>query len=299
MNLPAIYIVTPCLNIASTIEETIKSVVFQTTDDFLLHYHIQDGGSTDGTLEVLDKWRTIIKDNSFFHPNCKFSFSSEKDASLYEAINRAFMQWQMEDTAFIGWINGDDILWPGTLGALGALTSQLPEVEWVTGYRTDIDANSRVIFTDLGQMIFPRELISNGLIDSYHNKCIQQESTFWHASLWKKVDGLSSFLKYCGDWDLWRRFSKHATLYQAQRQFGAFRHRNQQKSGNLKDYQTEIDLIVPFTVRHKTWNEYLNNTDILLSMPTVFQDADGIWKKGRKKSITFQNLVAYNTEEKF
>ena len=84
-------IVTPSYNLDKFIDQTIASVVFQ-HGDFTIRYHVQDGGSTDGTLKILEKWKRLIS-SSDFPKLCRgvsFSYSVEKDNGMYDAINRGF-----------------------------------------------------------------------------------------------------------------------------------------------------------------------------------------------------------------
>ena len=83
-------IVTPSLNPARFIDQTIFSVLSQ-AGPFRVRYHVQDGGSTDGTLEKLARWRGLLE--AGLPPCCdgiEFTFVSEKDDGLYDAVNRGF-----------------------------------------------------------------------------------------------------------------------------------------------------------------------------------------------------------------
>ena len=61
---PVIYITTPCLNSFETINQTIRSIVSQ-SGNFSIRYHIQDGGSHDGTLQKLEEWGHRLEEGSF------------------------------------------------------------------------------------------------------------------------------------------------------------------------------------------------------------------------------------------
>jgi len=54
-----IYVVTPAFNAVQTINRTINSVISQ-SGDFTIHYHVQDGGSTDGTVALLQQWQLVL-----------------------------------------------------------------------------------------------------------------------------------------------------------------------------------------------------------------------------------------------
>jgi len=79
MSKSKVAIIIPCLQAATTIEACIASALGQSYD--ALHVHIQDGGSTDGTLQILKKYTAS-----------NFSFSTESDLGVYDAINKAIQK---------------------------------------------------------------------------------------------------------------------------------------------------------------------------------------------------------------
>jgi len=104
-------IVTPVLNGEKFINETILSVVSQ-TGPFSIRYHVQDGVSTDSTIKLLTAWQNRLAND--FPINCagiEFSFSSEPDRGLYDAVNRGFTA--CGDSDLMAWINADDRYEPG------------------------------------------------------------------------------------------------------------------------------------------------------------------------------------------
>ena len=92
-------IITITLNNVKTIEQTIKSVIDQNYSN--LDYIVIDGGSNDGTLEILDKYKD------------KFSyFKSSPDKGVYDAMNKGILQAKGD---FVGFVNGGDFLYKNTL----------------------------------------------------------------------------------------------------------------------------------------------------------------------------------------
>ncbi|MBN1416361.1 MAG: glycosyltransferase, partial [Bacteroidales bacterium] len=87
---PKISIITPCLNRVEFIRTAIESVLAQNYQNF--EHIIIDGGSTDGTLELLKKYQHVI-------------FVSEPDENLYEAINKGI---RLASGKIIGHLNSDD-----------------------------------------------------------------------------------------------------------------------------------------------------------------------------------------------
>src|ERR1019366_1022321 len=114
---PRIAFVTPVRNSAKFIEATIQSVLAQEYPN--LDYFIVDGGSNDGTVEIIRKYENKIS-----------GWISEPDRGMYDAINKAFRRTTGE---IMGWISATDILYPGGLRVVGSVFNDLPEIEWITG----------------------------------------------------------------------------------------------------------------------------------------------------------------------
>ena len=92
-NLPLVSIITTVLNSRETIEDTIKSVLNQYYPN--IEHIIVDGGSIDGTIEVINKYRKKIS-----------KFISEKDKGIYDGMNKGI---RMAGGEIIGILNSDDI----------------------------------------------------------------------------------------------------------------------------------------------------------------------------------------------
>jgi len=89
---PKLSIITVCYNSASTIEDTIKSVVNQNYKN--IEYIIIDGGSTDDTLKIIEQYKDKIS-----------TVVSEKDDGLYDAINKGI---KLATGDIIANLNSDD-----------------------------------------------------------------------------------------------------------------------------------------------------------------------------------------------
>jgi glycosyltransferase involved in cell wall biosynthesis len=241
---PLFVIVTPSYNLSECLEQTIYSVVGQ-TGNFGIHYHIQDGGSSDGTPSLLAKWDRLISNADFpkFCREIAFTYAVEPDFGMYDAINRGFSIAQDNQKSFLmGWINADDVLMPGALAAVSAFFEQNPSAQLVGG-RTAL-TNAEGSLTD----IFPpryrsRADLADGLYDGRMNHFIQQEGTFWKSELWNKVGGLNSDLKYAGDFDLWRRFGQHTDYHTMDCIIATHRRREGQLSSNMVAYDAELDRV--------------------------------------------------------
>ncbi|MBM3138342.1 MAG: glycosyltransferase, partial [Chloroflexi bacterium] len=127
--LPMISIVTPSYNQADFLERTIKSVLSQEYPQ--LEYILQDGGSSDGSTEIIDRYR-----NRLSH------VESIRDSGQANAINRGFRHVTGEIMAYL---NSDDMLLPGTLHYVAEYFSRHPKVNVVYGHRIIVDKDDHEV----------------------------------------------------------------------------------------------------------------------------------------------------------
>jgi glycosyltransferase involved in cell wall biosynthesis len=126
-DLPTITVVTPSFNAAATIEETLRSVREQ--DYPHVEHVVVDGGSTDGTLEILASAEGV-------------RFVSEPDRGLSHAMNKGV---DIATGSLVGWLNADDIYLPGALRAVGEAFAAHPDAQWATGRCRIIDGDGHEI----------------------------------------------------------------------------------------------------------------------------------------------------------
>lgn len=223
INLPKIFIVTPTFNSAAYLDETIQSVLSQ-EGDFELFYHIQDGHSSDETVEKILKWKSLVEDRSYV-PKCKkitFSYCSEKDAGMYDAIVRGFSRFNMAPQDWMTWINSDDTFFAGAFKSVSKIDRfKGCDVNWVTGCASTTKNGVQIASSE---RIHSRKIISNGLADGKFWGFVQQEGTFFRNQLWKKIDPNVEFsnFKYAGDWNLWKKFAESDELYQFRHSLASF-----------------------------------------------------------------------------
>jgi len=258
---PITYIVTPCLNAVSTIDQAILSVITQ-AGNFAIRYHVQDGGSKDGTLEKLKEWGKWLEELNNPLIQCRnivFTYKSGPDDGVYDAITKGFQHMDIPSNAAMTWINADDYLIPGALATVQAAFSQCTDVSWIIG-ATHACTQSNYPF-GLHAFAFPMDIVRNGICDGYHWQHIQQEGSFWRKRLWDKVGGLDLSLRYAGDWDLWRRFAHHCRPVQTAWPLGCFK----QRSGQLSEkymhlYNAEIESRVSLNQRQKVLSDIVHNS---------------------------------------
>ena len=206
--LPRISLVTPSFRQAAFIERTIESVFAQGYPS--LEYFVQDGGSTDGTVDVLRRYDARLA-----------GWESVPDSGQSQAINRGFAHTSGE---IMGWLNSDDILLPGALRAVGSFFALHPDVDVVYGHRVLIDEND----AEIGRWIMPPH---DADVLSWAD-FVPQETLFWRRRIWDKVGGrIDESFRFAMDWDLIVRFrDAGARFARLPRFLGGFRIHPHQKT---------------------------------------------------------------------
>ena len=234
--LPRISVVTPSYNQSQFLEQTILSVLDQKYPN--LEYVIIDGGSTDGSVEIIRKYEAHLS-----------YWVSEPDHGQYDAINKGFARTTGEVMA---WLNSDDKYTPWTLQVVGGIFGSLPQVEWLTTLYPLIwdEHGCANVCVRQDQHTYEGFFRGYGIpsIDGacYPKESIQQESTFWRRSLWERtgrqVDATSQL---AADFDLWARFYKQAELYAVGTPLGGYRaHENQKTASRFQNYVDEAKQIL-------------------------------------------------------
>lgn len=240
----AISIVTPTFNSDKFLDATMASVIGQEPGEhgFVLHYHIQDGGSSDGTLEIVRRWQERIAAEPENPVKQVFlTVASEPDRGMYDAINRGFAATPYLDCQLMTWINADDLLASNAVNTVLSVLRDVPEVDWIGTRLTLIDEQGAVT-EGQGPGIYKRGELRGGLYTGRQERpFVRQDGTFWRPKLWRAVNGLDASFRLAGDWDLWRRFAEYASLTVVDPDLG-FRWRgDHQLSRDCSKYYAEVD----------------------------------------------------------
>jgi glycosyltransferase involved in cell wall biosynthesis len=205
---PKISIVTPSLNQGRYLEKTIQSVLSQNYPN--LEYIIIDGGSTDGSIEIIKKYEDQLA-----------YWISEPDRNMYEAIQKGFDKSTGE---IMAWINSDDMYFPGAFEIVAELLNSFKEISWLQGIPAHFDEKGRCV------TVFPLRKWSKYDYYTGNYKWIQQEATFWRRDLWNKAEGMiSRASKIAGDLELWLHFFRFDKLYVTSALLGGFRIRSSEQ----------------------------------------------------------------------
>lgn len=228
-----ISLVTPCYNAAPFIAETIESVLAQDIPG--LEYFVLDGGSKDGTPEIIRRYEAQLA-----------GWVSEPDSGQTNAINRGLAR---TTGSVLGFLNADDVLQPGALRAVLDAFDRNPDTELAVGEVEWIDAASRPVGTkhagsiaDLGEAL-----------DIYRvwwgQRQFVQPEVFFRRSLWERVGSFDESYHLAFDYDYWVRcFRAGARVAKVPKTLVHFRLHDGQKSSAAEEAANEIRAIVRKTL---------------------------------------------------
>jgi glycosyltransferase involved in cell wall biosynthesis len=264
---PKISIITPSFNQAEYLEKTIESVLSQNYPN--LEYIVIDGGSTDGSLEIIKKYSKKIT-----------YWVSEKDRGQSHAINKGFSRATGD---IMAWINSDDIYLPGTLKLVAGIFQSCPELSWITSAPSTITPDGYINYM-ARTPIYVRFFIRNG----WHIKSllgfIMQEGTFWRRELWVKSNAkIDEKSHYIMDMQLWQLFSSYTKLVPISACLAAYRLNPARKNNdNHEKYYSEMNyrlpLVFSFVIKY-VWRQIEEISDYLHLTETVYySEKDESWK---------------------
>lgn len=182
--MPHISIVMPSYNQGAFIEKAIRSVLQQDYPN--LELIVMDGGSTDGSVEVIRRYA-----------DCLAHWQSGPDGGQSQAIN-AGMERASGD--LVAWLNSDDFYLPGAF--------QIVAEKWQAGHPRQWLVGVTDFCGEAGQVLYdwtptPARNLGEALSQS---PGVPQTSGFWDLALWREVGGLDESLHYCMDEDLFMKF---------------------------------------------------------------------------------------------
>jgi len=206
-NPPLVSIITPSFNQAAFLEETIQSVLAQDYPN--IEYLIVDGGSTDGSLGILQRYADRLS-----------WWVSEPDNGQTDAINKGFAQARGD---VLAWLNSDDTYLPYAVSRAVAALDRHSSAGLVYG-----DAN---LINEQGENIgkFPaRQTDYRRLRQGFVH--IPQQTAFFRADLWTQVGPLDASFFFAMDYDLWVRLARISRLVYLPETWANFRLHSSGKS---------------------------------------------------------------------
>jgi len=207
-----ISVITPSFNQAKYLEATIQSVLSQKGVE--LEYIIIDGGSTDGSLDIINRYSRQLA-----------YWVSEPDQGQTDAINKGFARATGD---ILAWLNSDDTYKPGALAEAVAYLAENPAVGLVYGDCDYIDREGRVIGRFPAAQTDYRKL-RQGYVH------IPQQAAFFRGELWRQVGPLDPSFYFAMDYDLWVRLAKTKPVKYLPRVWANFRLHSDAKTISADD----------------------------------------------------------------
>jgi glycosyltransferase involved in cell wall biosynthesis len=178
----SVSIITPSYNQGRYLERTIRSVLAQRRP---FEYLVMDGGSRDESVEILQRY------------SAELQWVSEPDSGQADAVNKGLARATGE---IIGWLNSDDIFYPGAVAAAADFLMRRPDIDVVYGNGNHIDENDRVIEP------YPTE---DWDFERLKERCfLCQPAVFFRRRLVDRFGPLGVHWRYALDYEYWLRLGK-------------------------------------------------------------------------------------------
>lgn len=212
-------IVTPSYNQCRYLQETLESVRFQKSDEVEVAHYVLDGGSTDGSRELIKSCESFLT-----------FWKSEKDDGQSAAIAQGL---SMGDGDIVTWINSDDYFPPGVFKKVSDYFQQHPDVDAVYGDCLMVNKDSQPVGLGTHIPVAWEDLFETPYL-------INQESTFVRRRLYEKVGGVDPSYWGAMDYDLWLRVFREGNVVYLPEILGIHRFLPNQKSSTSDRYIREM-----------------------------------------------------------
>jgi 2-polyprenyl-3-methyl-5-hydroxy-6-metoxy-1,4-benzoquinol methylase/glycosyltransferase involved in cell wall biosynthesis len=214
--MPRITVVTPVYNGEGCVARAIESVLDQHYPN--LEYFIEDGASTDRTLEIVERYRDRLA-----------GITSQTDQGMYDAVGRGLEKATGEIFCYL---NSDDVLLPGALLRVGKYFARHPKVDVI--YHEDVVDVNGWRYPNVAQKHVGFKALLKGHI-------LFQDGVFFRRRAYEAAGGFNRHLRLAGDWDLWTRMARRSRFQRLAGHVSCFYVRDGQMSSRMDDYKAEMD----------------------------------------------------------
>ncbi len=191
-------VITPSFNQGRFIEENIQSVLAQNYPNF--EHIIIDGGSTDNTIEILNKYSHL-------------NWLSEPDRGQAHALNKGLKKATGD---IICWLNSDDLLYKKAFHVVNKFFAENLNKSIVIGNISIVDENRNLLWKERAAKV-----TFDGLLNG--TQCVQQQSTFFRKEVFDKVGVFDESYNYCMDHEFWIRAASKFEFYVIDADLAMFR----------------------------------------------------------------------------
>lgn len=213
---PKISVVTPSYNQGEFLEKTIRSVIEQNYPN--LEYIIIDGGSTDGSVDIIRKYSDRLT-----------YWVSEKDMGQTHAINKGFRRVTGDIVAYL---NSDDMYCPGVLETVAKTFIAYDNIDFVFGNKFAVDENENILRDERHTRFSFTALIVLGMV-------VSQPACFWKRSLFEKYGYLNESMRFCMDYEFFCRIGQHIKAKHIRQYLAKFRWHSGSKSISIQDIRIQ------------------------------------------------------------
>lgn len=216
---PLVSVITPCLNRVRFVRDAIESLLIQ--DYPRIEHIVMDGGSTDGTLDVLRHYEGRIR------------WYSESDTGQSDALNKLL---RLVEGEIVGWLNSDDFYYEGAIRRVVEAFSSKPDADVIYGRCAIVEERGAFV-----RMHSTRPFSLPRLV-SYDAGYIPVQSTFFRRRVIDAVGDFDTSLRYALDYDWLVRAGLSCNVHHVPAVLGAFRqHRDATQGPELRrDYVREV-----------------------------------------------------------
>ncbi|MCH7793236.1 MAG: glycosyltransferase [Planctomycetes bacterium] len=231
---PVLSIVTPCLNQARWVRACLESVSSQEVADGTIEHIIMDGGSTDGSAE-------IIAEHARAHPALVAHWESAPDAGQSDAINRGLAKAR---GTFATWLNADDWYEPGALAAVLSEIERRPGADVLVGRCRFVDLEGATVWDPRP----PEPMSAANLLrlrsQWFNGRLICQPEAFFRLSKFRELGGLNVQNHYSMDHELWVELALSGARFEAfDRPIACLRvHEGQKSADNRAVVRSMLDV---------------------------------------------------------
>jgi len=221
--LPKISVVTPSYNQAAYLERTIRSVLDQGYPN--TEYIIIDGGSTDGSVEIIKKYAERLA-----------FWVSEPDQGQAHAINKGLKRATGD---WVAWQNSDDVFYPGAFHQLALAATKQPNASLVIGNMNLIDETGKVLRDVKYVKPTYEALLAEGMV-------LANQATFWRRNLHTDIGYISEELDCAFDYEWFLRIlNNNVSAFHVNSVWGALRYHEATKTSSRQStFDLEFDQIL-------------------------------------------------------